>query len=150
MEKFEREVDDVRQRRRRLLGRREESAAHCAQDLDVASEPAHCGSGHVRESVAHKYPGSKSKLKGPARVADEPCLVMHNQPHKICEAWTCAAPVSRDGDRGTTPSTLTAPWVVRIPGIPQKAAGTRTLPAVSVPRAKSTSPAATADADPEL
>mmetsp|Transcript_13257 Transcript_13257/g.41953 ORF Transcript_13257/g.41953 Transcript_13257/m.41953 type:complete len:303 (+) Transcript_13257:123-1031(+) len=56
--------------------------------------------------------------------------------------------VSKDCAIGTTPSTATAPWVVRSPRIPQHEAGTRTLPPVSVPRAKSTAPAATATAEP--
>ena len=37
-----------------------------------------------------------------------------------------------------------------MPTMPFSAAGTRPEPAVSVPRAKSTSPAATATAEPEL
>ena len=57
--------------------------------------------------------------------------------------------VSHDEARGTTPSSGTAPQLGRMPHTPQNAAGMRTEPAVSVPTAKSASPAATATADPE-
>ena len=56
--------------------------------------------------------------------------------------------VSRDGASGYTPSTDTRPQVVFRPAIPQQAAGIRTEPPVSVPRATSASPAATATAEP--
>ncbi len=56
---------------------------------------------------------------------------------------------SNDGASGTTPSAATRPWVGRSPKIPQKLAGTRTEPPVSDPSAKSHSPPATADADPD-
>mmetsp|Transcript_847 Transcript_847/g.1833 ORF Transcript_847/g.1833 Transcript_847/m.1833 type:complete len:405 (+) Transcript_847:780-1994(+) len=56
--------------------------------------------------------------------------------------------VSKDAARGSTPAVLTAPMVGRMPKTPQQAAGMRTLPQVSVPRAKSQRPAATAAALP--
>src|SRR6201981_3334420 len=56
--------------------------------------------------------------------------------------------VSRDGASGYTPSSGTRPQVVFRPAIPQQAAGIRTEPPVSVPRATSASPAATATAEP--
>jgi hypothetical protein len=56
--------------------------------------------------------------------------------------------VSNDGASGITPATDTIPYVGRHPQSPQLLAGTRTEPPVSVPIAKSTSPHATADADP--
>ena len=49
---------------------------------------------------------------------------------------------------GCTPSRLTRPKVGFSPAIPQQAAGTRTDPPVSVPKAISARPAATADAEP--
>jgi hypothetical protein len=47
-----------------------------------------------------------------------------------------------------TPATETRPWVGRRPQMPQLLAGTRTEPPVSVPKAKSASPQATAEAEP--
>src|SRR5699024_7061143 len=58
--------------------------------------------------------------------------------------------VSKAGERGNTPSTGTAPKLGLKPRTPWQAAGTRTDPAVSVPRAKGTASAATIAADPEL
>src|SRR5215469_8639920 len=54
--------------------------------------------------------------------------------------------VSRDGASGYTPSSGIRPQVVFRPAIPQQAAGIRTDPPVSVPRAASA--AATATAEP--
>ena len=56
--------------------------------------------------------------------------------------------VSNDGASPHAPARLTAPNDGRNPYMPQKLAGMRTEPPVSEPSAKSTSPAATADADP--
>ena len=57
--------------------------------------------------------------------------------------------VSRcSGSIGKTPSTGTKPCVVFNPTTPQHAAGTRTEPAVSVPKATSAIPLATATAEP--
>lgn len=57
---------------------------------------------------------------------------------------------SSDLHAGTTPAVLTSPRVGLQPTIPFIAAGTRPEPAVSVPSAKLTRPAATATAEPEL
>src|SRR6185312_4914787 len=57
---------------------------------------------------------------------------------------------SSDLQAGTTPRVLIKPRVGFSPIILLKAAGTRPEPAVSVPSAKLTSPAATATAEPEL
>ena len=57
---------------------------------------------------------------------------------------------SRDAHAGTIPSVLTRPRLGLTPTVPVSAAGTRPDPAVSVPIANGTSPAATATADPEL
>ena len=57
--------------------------------------------------------------------------------------------VSNAGASARQPASGIAPWVGRMPYRPQKVAGTRTLPPVSVPSAKSTSPAATAEAEPD-
>ena len=46
------------------------------------------------------------------------------------------------------PDRCTRPWVGRMPYTPQKLAGTRTEPPVSLPSAKSQAPAAVAAADP--
>src|SRR6266571_3871767 len=52
------------------------------------------------------------------------------------------------GEIGNTPLMGTRPKVVFKPAMPQQAAGTRTEPAVSVPKATSAVPSATATADP--
>jgi hypothetical protein len=57
--------------------------------------------------------------------------------------------VSKEGAIGISPAVERRPCVVRMPKIPQNEAGTRTDPPVSVPKAKSQSPAATAAAEPE-
>src|SRR6266705_2536002 len=56
--------------------------------------------------------------------------------------------LSKDGANGFTPATDTNPCDGRKPQIPQLLAGTRVEPPVSVPKAKSTRPHATAEADP--
>src|SRR4051812_30745773 len=56
--------------------------------------------------------------------------------------------VSNVGEKGITPATEIRPCEGRQPQMPQLLAGTRTEPPVSVPRAKSTIPQATADAEP--
>ena len=56
--------------------------------------------------------------------------------------------VSMEGASGYTPSSGTRPQVVFRPAIPQQAAGIRTEPPVSVPRAASASPRAIATAEP--
>src|SRR5215213_7526533 len=56
--------------------------------------------------------------------------------------------VSSVGENGMTPATEMRPCDGRQPQMPQLLAGTRTDPPVSVPIAKSTSPHATADAEP--
>ena len=58
--------------------------------------------------------------------------------------------VSSDQAVGTTPRDETSPQLGRMPVTPQKAAGIRTEPAVSVPSAASTRPAATAAPLPPL
>lgn len=57
---------------------------------------------------------------------------------------------SIEAQAGTTPAVGTRPRVGLRPTMPLNAAGTRPEPAVSVPRAKSTMPRATATAEPEL
>ncbi len=57
---------------------------------------------------------------------------------------------SRDRHAGTTPAVLRSPRVGLRPMVSVKPAGMRPEPAVSVPSAKSTSPAQTATAEPEL
>ena len=57
---------------------------------------------------------------------------------------------SSERQAGTTPAVLIRPRVGLSPTMPLHAAGTRPEPAVSVPRARSTRPRATATADPEL
>ena len=56
--------------------------------------------------------------------------------------------VSRPGDSGRTPLVGMRPHVVLRPAMPQQAAGMRIDPPVSVPKAMSASPAATAVAEP--
>ena len=56
--------------------------------------------------------------------------------------------VSSVGAKGITPATEMRPCEGRQPQMPQLLAGTRTEPPVSVPIAKSTSPQATAEAEP--
>src|SRR5262245_12705996 len=57
---------------------------------------------------------------------------------------------SSDRQAGTTPRALSSPRLGLMPTTLLNAAGTRPDPAVSVPSANDTSPAATATADPEL
>ena len=57
---------------------------------------------------------------------------------------------SSERQAGTTPVVLSRPRVGLRPTMLLKAAGTRPEPAVSVPSAKLTRPAATATAEPEL
>ena len=57
---------------------------------------------------------------------------------------------SSERHAGTTPRVLSSPRVGLRPTMLLNAAGTRPEPAVSVPRLKLTSPAATATAEPEL
>ena len=57
---------------------------------------------------------------------------------------------SSERQAGTTPRALTRPRVGFSPTMLLNAAGTRPEPAVSVPSAKATRPAATATAEPEL
>ncbi|BCJ62089.1 hypothetical protein Jiend_55110 [Micromonospora endophytica] len=57
---------------------------------------------------------------------------------------------SRERHAGSSPRVETRPRVGLMPTMPLKAAGTRPEPAVSVPRASGTRPAATATALPEL
>src|ERR1700704_3200444 len=57
---------------------------------------------------------------------------------------------SSERQAGTTPKALKRPRVGLCPTILLNAAGTRPEPAVSVPSANETSPAATATAEPEL
>ncbi len=57
---------------------------------------------------------------------------------------------SSEAHAGTMPSVLTRPRLGFRPTVPVSAAGTRPDPAVSVPMAIGTSPAATATAEPEL
>src|SRR5215471_19321389 len=56
--------------------------------------------------------------------------------------------VSNDGANGLTPASEIKPCDGRKPQIPQLLAGIRVEPAVSVPNANTTSPHATAEADP--
>ena len=56
--------------------------------------------------------------------------------------------VSRDGARGSTPSSATRPRVVLRPATPQHAAGIRIEPPVSLPNATSAWPEPTATAEP--
>ena len=58
--------------------------------------------------------------------------------------------LSIDGASGRMPSMGSAPWRALSPRIPQKAAGRRIEPAVSVPSAANTAPVATATAEPPL
>src|SRR5579875_2060598 len=58
--------------------------------------------------------------------------------------------VSRERLSGTTPSVVIRPWVVLRPTIPQRDAGIRTEPPVSLPIAAPARPAATATPEPLL
>src|SRR5207247_7112308 len=55
---------------------------------------------------------------------------------------------SSDDPNATSPQRLTRPYVGLMPTTPQKAAGCRTEPPVSEPRAAGTAPAATSAAEP--
>ena len=86
--------------------------------------------------------GRASGMSSPSMTADTRANVTPSRANQ---------PVVSDvGAWGSMPSTGTRPWVGRMPNRPQKLAGTRTDPPVSVPSAVSHSPDATADAEPEL
>src|SRR6266568_5034967 len=84
----------------------------------------------------------------PASPAAKPGSIRRMPSSAAATSAPSGPTVSRDGASGYTPSTGTRPQVVFRPAIPQQAAGIRTEPPVSVPRATSASPAATATAEP--
>src|ERR1700759_4595776 len=93
-------------------------------------------SGRIRPAMSSQDPAAKPGSIRPT-------------PSSIAATSAPSGPtVSRDGASGYTPSSGTRPQVVFRPAIPQQAAGIRTEPPVSVPRATSASPAATATAEP--
>src|SRR5258705_12447897 len=70
-----------------------------------------------------------------------------------CPTWSTSLAIGPTvsrcfGSTGKTPFKETSPKVVFKPTMPQQAAGTRTEPAVSVPKATSTGPSAAATAEP--
>src|SRR5207342_3519652 len=78
-----------------------------------------------------------SGLARTARRSAAPATVAVSVP-----AW------SQLGESGKTPSSGSSPWLGLSPTTPQYAAGIRTEPPVSVPRARSHTSAATSAADP--
>ena len=67
----------------------------------------------------------------------------------VCASRANQPVVSEVGACGSMPVRSRRPWVGRMPWRPQKLAGTRTDPPVSVPSAVSQSPWATAEAEPD-
>ncbi len=103
------------------------TAASTAGSASIASRPTVRGA-----SAATANPGSSSAI--PAISPSTSAAI--------------GPTVSRLGASGRTPSRLIRPQVVFSPAIPQHAAGMRIEPPVSVPKATSASPAATAVAEP--
>src|SRR5213076_3002351 len=103
-----------------------------------------------------KAPGSHGAAPSPGcglrengSTASKPCATRHT---RSAPAALPAKIDTQSSERhaGTTPVVLRSPRVGFKPTMSLKAAGTRPEPAVSVPRAKATSPLATATAEPEL
>src|SRR5438874_476124 len=86
-----------------------------------------------------EYPSSESAQRTPSSTAAASCKVSANTEKQTSERQA-----------GTTPRALTRPRVGFSPTMLLNDAGTRPEPAVSVPSAKATRPAATATAEPEL
>src|SRR6185437_7118627 len=105
-------------------------------------------------SVAGSTPTSDAVLMRPSRVgasAGTPAKPgsISRMPSSTAATSAPSGPtVSMEVASGYTPSSGIRPQVVFRPAIPQQAAGIRTEPPVSVPRATSASPAATATAEP--
>ncbi len=101
-------------------------------------------------------PGSQPPSRGraPSSVARGSVPSGPDMSDTACRARSTdrANTVTQSSDRqaGTTPVQGIRPRVGLTPTIPLRAAGTRPDPAVSVPRARSTRPSATATAEPEL
>src|SRR6478735_2749999 len=118
----------------------------------VTCRPARATS--TAASVAGSTPRSGAGRIRPTRAgvsADAPAKPgsISRMPSSTAATSAPSGPtVSMDGASGYTPSSGTRPQVVFRPAIPQQAAGIRTEPPVSVPRATSASPAATATAEP--
>ncbi len=93
-------------------------------------------------------PGVRWARGGRARVGGEVMKVRACSASGRVRAKTVTQ--SMEAQAGTTPAVGTRPRVGFRPTMPLKAAGTRPEPAVSVPRAKSTMPRATATAEPAL
>src|SRR5689334_21890499 len=104
----------------------------------VAGSTPRSGAGRIRptrpgaSAEAPAKPGSISRMPSSTAATSAPS----------------GPTVSMEDASGYTPSSGTRPQVVFRPAIPQQAAGIRTEPPVSVPRATSASPAATATAEP--
>src|SRR6516162_10493826 len=102
-------------------------------------------SGRIRPT---DVPAGPSSPAGPAGPAAKPGSIRRIPSSTAATSAPSGPTVSRDGASGYTPSTGTRSQVVFRPAIPQQAAGIRTDPPVSVPRAASVSPVATATAEP--
>src|SRR6516162_5198050 len=102
-------------------------------------------SGRIRPT---DVPAGPSSPAGPAGPAAKPGSIRRIPSSTAATSAPSGPTVSMDGASGYTPSRGTRPQVVFRPAIPQQAAGIRTEPPVSVPRAASASPAATATAEP--
>ena len=153
---------------RRRAGRRPRPAAPtgtCTVDAAAAAaRPATAANAAaIAVSPAKSSPSaSASRQPAPATVdGARPVRVTTGRPgpaRRAPRAPRAASATSRvntltqssDRQAGTTPLVPTSPRVGFSPTIPFSAAGTRPEPAVSVPRAKATMPAATATALPEL
>src|SRR5271166_940734 len=101
--------------------------------------------------------GFEPKLRGSVEQGSRACgssgskhAMISSTAEASCGVSANTETQSSDRQAGTTPRVLIRPRVGFSPTILLKAAGTRPEPAVSVPSAKLTSPAATATAEPEL
>src|SRR5689334_21073827 len=116
--------------------------------------PAAASAASTAASVAGSTPTSGGVLMRPTLVgtsAEAPAKPgsISRMPSSTAATSAPSGPtVSMEVASGYTPSSGIRPQVVFRPAIPQQAAGIRTEPPVSVPRATSASPVATATAEP--
>ena len=128
-------------------------AGELGRQRDGEADPAAVARAGRRRDAG---PGSRQPPRGPlpSRVASgsAPSGPAITATARAASGTDRANTVTQSSDRqaGTTPVHGMRPRVGLRPTMPLRAAGTRPEPAVSVPRARSTRPSATATADPEL
>ncbi len=137
-----------------------DTAAANASAQPSASPPSWSGRGTAtRGALALRHPVTSRQPPRAARAVTEQrrqrvtaVRSRHRRDGLPARSSERAKTVTQSSDRqaGTTPVAGMTPRVGFTPTTPFSAAGTRPEPAVSVPRARSTRPSATATAEPEL